>query len=337
MEFHDPFQSRRRPAAVSIPAARALTPLGQLEWYLPGVIARPGLNLVLSTFWFNQISALLDLAVCAALGVPWLGRPLHQAAVLWFFEPRSQHGLFKRLGQVMRAHHAPAELPFRLAAINNYYDLYRASFLNLLSAEVERTGAALVIFESMACLPPGLKEDDLDPLRLAIFKLQTYAVSTNTAVVLLHDHRQPDLLAANPHVNAYIDHLLTLRAAAHTDYLEIRGRPSADYPDGLALAARIHFDPDFHHPERVWLTPAALSQARYALSAKRPPSPAVEHVLDYLTDHGPSITKRIIESAPNATRSQIFKAIYKLIDAGLIKRIDSGGWGQTATYALVEE
>jgi hypothetical protein len=157
----------------------------------------------------------------------------------------------------------------------------------------------------------------------------------DAAVILIHHTNKSGIYRGSTHLRGAVDLLLMVHSRRDTPLIEFQTIKTRDIAH-QSFAAQIHFDPPHNAPERVWLTPAGLPETRLAVRTGQSPSPAAQHILDYLHAHGPSPTKKITRTAQTCTPQQARNAIFRLIKFGLIERIDSGGQGRSAHYALVE-
>lgn len=67
-------------------AADALKPPPTLHWCVQGLFAQPTFSMLVGDPGSKKTFLAIDLAVCVALGKPWLGHPVEQAPALFIDE-----------------------------------------------------------------------------------------------------------------------------------------------------------------------------------------------------------------------------------------------------------
>jgi hypothetical protein len=314
-------------------AASALHPPPLGDWLLGGLLSRPGLAMVVGEAGSKKTYAVLDLAVCLALGEDWLERPTARGGVLWIDEESGAARFLNRLGQVMRAHEAPADLPFHLSSLSGF-DLRDADDMKTLTDKAREAAASLIVIDPLVGAIPGADENSVFHLAPVLRSLRTLAGRVDAAVVLIHHTNKAGIYRGSSHLHGAVDLMLQVRSKTHTPFIEFQTLKTRDIPL-QHFAAQAHFDPPGEDPKRVWLSPADLAQARLAVHSEQPLSPASQHVLDYLEAHGPSPTPEITASAQSCTPQQARSAIYQLRKMGVIERVDDGKAGVPATYGLI--
>ncbi|MGD8457759.1 MAG: AAA family ATPase [Anaerolineales bacterium] len=315
-------------------AAAALHPPPLADWLVGEFISRPGLVLVVGEPGAKKTYAILDMAVCLAMGEAWLERPTSRGGVVWIDEESGAARFLKRLGQVMRAHEAPAGLPFHLSSLSGF-DLRDADDIRTLSDKAGERDASLIVIDPLVGAIPGTDENSVFHLAPILRSLRALADRVSAAVVLIHHTNKAGIYRGSSHLRGAVDLMVQVRGKAHTPLIEFETLKTRDIPP-QHFAAEIHFEPPEEHTMRVWLTPADLAQARLAVHSERPLSAAAQHVLDYLGEQGPSPTAKITSSAQSCTPEQARSAIYQLKKMGIIERVDDGGVGMAATYGLIE-
>lgn len=314
-----------------LPASHAFAPRAPRQWLVADLIARPSLNLLVGPAGAKKTYAALDLAVSFARARPWLGRPTQQANVLWVDEESGPNRFLDRLAQLMRAHQAESDLPFHLASLAGF-DLRNPADLLTLTAKAHETSASLIVIDPLIGVITGIDENSVYHLAPLFRDLRTLADRANAALLLIHHTNKSGLYRGSTHLRAAVDLMLTAHSAPHTPYIEFQTEKTRDIAP-QRFAAQAHFKPPGPDPQRVWFTAANLTTVR---RATQPLSPALQHVIEYLEKHGPSPTKALTAAPRNCTPAQARRAIFTLLNQGLISRTNPGAQGTLAMYRLVD-
>jgi hypothetical protein len=273
------------------------------------------------------------MAVCLALGEEWLDRPTSEGSVLWIDEESGAVRFLNRLGQVMRAHGAPADLPFQLSSLSGF-DLQDSHDIKTITEKAKDCYASLIVIDSLVGAIPGADENSVFHLAPILRSLRTLAGKVGAAVVIIHHTNKAGIYRGSSHLRGAVDLMLKVHSKTHPPFIEFETLKTRDIPL-QHFAAEIHFDPPKENTQRVWLSPTDLAQARLAVHSSQPLSSAARHILDYLGKHGPSPIKKITQSAQSCTPDQARNALYQLKKMGIIERVDEGKAGVPAMYGLI--
>src|SRR3990170_1404334 len=101
-------------------AADALLPPPPLEWCVDGLLPLSSVSMLVGDPGAKKTFLAIDLAVCVAIGKPWLGRQVRQGPVLFIDEQTGLHALKARFNAALQAHGAGPETPLHFTSMANY-------------------------------------------------------------------------------------------------------------------------------------------------------------------------------------------------------------------------
>lgn len=271
----------------------------------------PGLTVLAGEYGCRKTLLALDLAVCVALGQPWLGLPVAQSPVLYVDDELGERQFMPRARAALLGYHAGVETPIHVTSSG-----FSALRLAPLAAQAAKVSAKFIVIDPM----PHLLRANTNLMRTSLPTMlrnlrQLADVRHLSILVTLHATRRGLRRALAP-LSILASSVLSLQRTR--GQLHLQSLTPASPQLDLHAVINSSFD-------ATWLSPAPSSPVQ--LTAIQ------SSILVYLYQRGPS-SIRSLTHATQATVFRITKAIYRLRTAGLVSRADPGLRGQTAAYAL---
>jgi len=267
---------------------------------------------------------LLDLAVCHALGVPWLGLQTAGGPVLIVDEESGFRRLSGRLAECLRGHRAGPETPIHyitLAGLNLSSQLDR----DALAAAIAQTGARLAIVDALLDVAGGADENSATELIPLLHGLRQIADAAGAAIVVIHHANKLGDLRGSTAIRGAADAVVQFGPAPGTQ--TITQMLTEKQRDGIPQTVRLELR--FGGGEFFCLRVADAPRDAGVILTK-----AERYVLRSL-ENGPQTMDKIMSGADTCASATARSAVYTLADKGRIARVDTGGRGSEATYALV--
>ncbi|MCO6450411.1 MAG: AAA family ATPase [Caldilineales bacterium] len=307
-------------------ARDALQPQPPPAWIVDRLITPGSVSAVVGAPGSKKTYSLLDMAVCVAMGKPWLHLETKQGAVLIIDEESGAARLGRRLGGILSAHFANEETPIAytcLAGLN----LRQALEVEALQRLIFETRAALVIIDALADIMPGADENAVKDVQPLMLSLRRVADATGAAIALIHHAGKNGDYRGSSAIKGAVDLMLTVQSDPDEDIVRFGFEKARDV-EPFKFAGQAHFSDGL-----FWLS--AIDGE--ASNAKHTPSPSEGYVLRFLDENGPSAVSDIMNQADTCSPESARRAVYSLAQIGLIRREDEGGRGRSAVYALAEK
>jgi len=199
----------------------------------------------------------------------------------------------------------------------------QADDLAALQALIVQTGARLVVIDAFVDVIRGLDENSAGDVQMVFHGLRSVASATGCVFIVIHHLNKAGQQRGSTALPGAVD--LLLRATRATD-----GRRIEFCSEKERNVERVKFA-----GELSW------SPGRFVLGvaeAGTGPAPTFgkgqKHVMEYLREHGPTSIQTVINAASICSPRTARNALFELAEAGLIARIDGGGTGASAIYAL---
>ncbi len=280
-------------------------------------IASPGsLTLLLGPLGVGKTALGIDLAVSAAIGRGWLGLGCLQPPALFVDYASGLHIMRQRTRAVLEAHQAPPSTPFYFTT-SPYLLSESGEAVAQLDAQITSLCARTVVLDSPFGYLPRLSRAHICAFAATFMRLQQMAVSTNAAIVVLHDlARQRTSLA--PLLNAVgVDHVLMLSSLAH-GCVHLRSLVSQHVP---AVSIFAEFAAGRFHS----LAPSYASGSL---------GPAALEILAALKKAGAASTADLQAACRSSVPTRTRTLIAELVQDGYIYRANPGGKGTPAFFRL---
>lgn len=305
-------------------ASEALEPQPPILWTVEEVFSAGSVNLLTGEPGDGKTSACLDCGVAVALGERWLGYAVTQGAVLIVDEESGPQRLKRRLGDVMRGHDADASLDLYFITLARF-NLWDARDVGALQCAIEDCGARFVIVDALADVMPGRDENAVKDVQPVFMALRAIAETTNAAIVVIHHNNKTGGYRGSSAIKGAVDLLLTVSKAGNV--LTFTADKARDVDrESVKFAARCNWGEGIFN-----LSPAPIESGPAQFTKGQ------RYVLRYLANHDASDFQEIQDNADVCSSGTAKNAVYQLTERGLCKRVDEGGKGARAMYALTSE
>ncbi len=308
-------------------AAEALLPQPPIDWIVKPLFSTGTVSIVMGDPGSKKTYVMIDLAVCLALGKPWLGFETKQVPVLLIDEESGVRRTNRRLGDIMRGHFASGNIPLQ------YISLARFNFrlngttsstdLAMLEEKIRETNAKFVIIDALADIMPGADENTVKDVQPIFMGLRQVADATGSAIVVIHHSNRSGGYRGSSAILGALDLLLKVESKKESPNIDLKVEKNRD-DKPVNFAAIAHFEND-----KFFLT-SSQSTTKQELGKPQ------KYVLKYLQNNGASLLADITSHADSCAEKSARQAVYELADQGLVSRVDLGGTGVKATYDLTE-
>lgn len=301
-------------------AAEALEPQPPIAWLVDKLFAVGSVALVVGEGGAKKTYAMADMAVCAALGLDWLLFPTQQGTALIVDEESGPRRLNRRLGELMRAHGAGADIPLAYTSLASF-NLRTPGMVDLLDKVIAETRARLVVIDALADIMAGGDENAVKDTQPVFMALRRLADKYEAAIVVIHHTGKNGDYRGSSALKGAVDALIKVTSQPKGRQINFEIEKQRDV-EPFKFAASIAFEPD-----RTVITAAD------ALASKKL-NPGQAYAMRYLAEHGPSLLTAVI-AAPDTCSSEAARlGVYGLAKDGYAKRTDAGGKGRPAEYTL---
>ena len=309
-------------------AAEALQPQPPIDWIVKPMFSTGTVSLVVGDPGSKKTYSILDLAVCLATGKTWLTFETKPASVLLIDEESGVRRINRRLGNVMRGHFADGTIPLQYTSLARFNFRPNGSIIpeDLLALEekIHETEAKFVVIDALADVMPGADENSVKDVQPIFMGLRQVADNTESAIVLIHHSNKAGDYRGSSAILGALDLLLMVKSKPDSPNIDFEVKKNRDdKPSNFSAVA--HFE-----GEQFWLT-----SSEYAPKQKF--NKAQNYVLKHLLNNGKSLVTDIQANADTCSVNSARKALYELVNSGLVRRVDGGKNGEKATYDLTEQ
>jgi hypothetical protein len=310
--------------------ADALKPQPPLEWRVEGLIAEGSFTIMPGAPGSGKTYLASDLCLCHAAGVPWLGRQTIKGPTLIVDEESGERRLSARLAAVARARGISEDAELSFTCLQGF-NLRESLGAFVLTDVIKNLGAKLVLIDTLVSIMPGGNENAVEDMQPILMRLRRIAEETKAAIVVIHHTNKNGDYRGSTSILGAVDTMMQVERrsglSAVVDVKSIKTRDTA--PFQFAAAMRFEGEP-YQIPDRVFITEAETG------TDDRPKewNSGERYVLSYLSKHGRADVKTICDNADSCAPRTARNAIYSLVDAREIVRVDGGRPGEPATYAL---
>lgn len=298
--------------------ADALEPHPPRQWVVENLIMEKTLTILYADAGSKKTYICLALAESVCHGLPWLAYTTHPAPVLYLDEENGEDEIDDRLKQVLGG-------LICLPSQRFYYVSYAGLLLDnpadclRIKALIERTGAKLVIFDSLQDFMVGDEnsKQDTQPIFTALKKLTN---QTGAAILAQHHAGKSGDYRGSTTIKGNVDLMLEVTSTDDSDLITFKSKKNRKGTPVKFTAEAIWWDDTFT------LKPST-QQAAHSLSK------AEDYVIRFFTDHPDSTVKDCEDSADVCSAGTAHNTLYNLAARGILRRINPGE--RTARYSLV--
>ncbi len=233
-------------------AADALQPPPPLEWCVDGLLPLSSVSMLVGAPGSKKTFLAIDLAVCVALGKPWLGKPVRQGPVLFIDEQSGLHALQTRIHAALHAHAAGPQTPLYFTTLANYNLREKDSAAALMNL-VESRQPALVVIDAFSNLLQGASESSLAAVLPVLFNLRMLAEFNHAAVLVTHHTNRHGVFQGSAAISASMDLILAVESEPAEPLIHIQPAKSR-FVAPPPFSAHAHFETAPDGANRFFLT-----------------------------------------------------------------------------------
>lgn len=322
-----PAQASSKKAVTLHRASEAWRPRPVAPEIVRGLIRAAALVLLFGLAGIGKTWVFMDLAVCVAAALEWIGRHTAGGAVLVIDEESGDRRIAERLERTMRGHGiAPGtDLPIFWASLEGFDFRKAEPWCAVLQDLIGQTGAGLVIVDALADVMLGGDENSVQDTQPVFHHLRSIAEATGAAIMVVHHSNKAGGYRGSTAIPGAVDLALQVSAVSEGGPLKIETVKARDIAPAV-LGCRGVWD-DLTQTFALAAVDLQPAGARLNKSEK--------YVLRYLREHGDSELAVIRANADSCSPAGARQAVYSLADKKQIERKNAGGTGERAVYGLV--
>ena len=302
-------------------AYEALEPLEPRQQRVAGLISEGDVILFFGAPGTKKTILLMDMAVAIVTGQKWLRLDTFRCPVLIIDEESGDHRMKKRIGSIMRARSAEADIELFWTTLEGFSAREPADLMAIENAII-RTRAGFVIVDALADIALGADENSVRDMQPVFHGLRQIAERTRAAIAMIHHANKTGGYRGSSAILGAVDLALLVESKEDSPTVDITTAKARDI-SFVKLAANITFEPDW-----IGVSNAPIKDAVKHLSKSE------EYVLRFLRAHGESLRSEIMKHADTCSDTAARQAIYTLVVKGMVMRVDDGGPGEAATFGL---
>ena len=263
-----------------------------------------------------------SLAVCVAAGKNWLAFGTRKTKVLIIDEESGERRLSRRLADSIRGELCDETIELEYVSLANF-KLDDTTDAVLVQSLIEETGAGLVIIDALADIMDGDEnsKQDTQPVFSALRKI---ADITNAAIIVIHHSNRAGGYRGSSAIKGAVDLMIEVRSDDGSRFINFKTVKERDI-ERLSWSA-----------EAVW-TEDQFYLKGVETREKTTFSKSENYVIRHLKEHKSATIDALMDHADSCTAEAAKRAVYALADRSIVSRIDGGGRGNKATYALTEK
>lgn len=308
--------------------ADAMKPRPPMSWivheigadgHIVGVFGKPG---------SGKSYAMMDMAVCIAMGKPWLGRTTQRRPVLWIDEDGGQEITERRFGEIGRGHAAHEHVEMLTALSYAGLNITTDEGITILRRLIEhrRTsdidGSPVVFIDTLADVCAGMKLVSPDDMIAPLSALRRVSSDTKALVVFVHHANKLGTYLGATTISGKADLLLAVTPRSAT-VVEFRSE-KARHVGELRFAAKQNRSIINGEDAFVLMDTNTTALDRNSKLSDMRGTP--RHVVNYLRENGASAIADMVDELNG--KSAVRQAVLRLKDDGIIIATSK------STYAL---
>ena len=295
-----------------------------INWIVDGLVSAGSVNVFFGEPGCGKTWALLDLAICAANGTPWLDMATIPGPVLIVDEESGERRLSSRMGEVLRGHDAGIKTPIMAVSLAAFDVGNKEDYVELYNLIIN-TKARLVIIDALADIMPGRDENAVKDTQPIFISLRKIAEETQAAIIVIHHNNKKGDYRGSSAIKGAIDLLLSVEKKNDSNNMMFKTEKARDTL-ARTFSATMNFDSG-----KFWLTTSEYEKttAEYNKGCR--------YVFRYLTTNKTATMSDIQGAVDSCSEEAARKAVYYLVNILLVERVDPGGRGTTAIFSLTKE
>jgi hypothetical protein len=191
--------------------AEALIPKPPPAWLIDGIFSAGSFNIMFVPAGSYKTWSAIDMMMCVALGIPWLGRQTIQGPVLHVDEEMGAAWFEQRLRWVANGHNADDTTPIAYTCMSGL-DLRQMSNVQELGQILAAEQPILMVVDALADVMPGGDENSVKDMMPLFRNLRTLANTYHVSTVLLHHPNKAGIYRGSSALPPAVDLLLSVEA-----------------------------------------------------------------------------------------------------------------------------
>jgi hypothetical protein len=183
--------------------------------------------------------------------------------------------------------------------------------------------AGLTIIDALADVMDG-DENSKQDTQPVFTNLRRIAEKTNTAIIVIHHSNKSGGYRGSSAIKGALDLMVKIESENDSNWVYFKSEKTRD-AEGVKLAGVATWTEDQFYMS------AADGSEKMQIKPK-----SQQFVIDYLSNNGESNVSDITDHADICSPESARRAIYTLANEKIIKRMNAGGQGKEAIYAIVE-
>jgi len=318
-----PKNEEETPRFVVRNAAFALSPQPPIKWVIEQLISEGSLSVFYGEPGSKKTYALISLAVCVAMGKPWLGHVSHPSNVLIVDEESGERRLTLRIGASLLGELGDENTPLEYVSLAGF-KLDNKNDVIEIQELIEERQAGLLVIDALADVMEGDEnsKQDTQPIFSALRKI---AESTNTAIIVIHHSNKSGGYRGSSAIKGALDLMVKIESDNDSNWVNFKSEKTRD-AEGVKFTGVATWTEDQFY----------LSEADGSEKPRTKP-PSQEYVINYLSRKNEASVSEIMDHADTCSPEAARRAIYSLASEKVIERINAGKQGKAAIYSLVED
>jgi RecA-family ATPase len=318
-------KKEEQPRFIVRDAKYALRPQPPLEWIVDKLITEGSVSVFYGEPGSKKTYSLLSLAVCVALGKPWLGFMVKQMKVLIIDEESGERRFTLRLGAAIRGEFGDESTPIEFVSLAEF-KLDNEGDVEMVLELIQKRGAGLVIIDALADVMDG-DENSKQDTQPVLNKLRKIAVITNAAIIVIHHSNKSGGYRGSSAIKGALDLMIKIQSDDGSQFIKFKSEKTRD-SGAVEFSAEAHWSGDQFY----------LTEVEYKEDTKRL-SRSEKFVMGFLKENPASPIPEIMGAADICSAEAARRAVYKLAESGLVYRTNpkDRGRGVAAIYDLTNE
>jgi hypothetical protein len=307
--------------------SEALKYQSPIEWVVKPLLSKGSVSLWVGDPASKKTYSIMDLALCVAIGGPWLDFETIKGPVLFIDEESGKRRLDDRMGQVLRGHLVQEDETFKTSFhyfTLDKFNLREESDLVVMEETIKKLGASLVVIDMLPDVMPGADENSVKDVQPVFMAVRGIADRTQSNITILHHANRSGSFRGSSALLGAVDVMIKVESKQGNDLVNFKVEKNRDgEPQNFSAIANFSTE-QFR-----------LSASEY--KTKQDFSLSKRYVLHFLATKGASLVEDIKSHADRCSPDAARKAVYALADEGYANRVDEGGPGEKATYDITEK
>jgi hypothetical protein len=306
-------------------ASFALAPHPPIKWIIDQLISTGSLSMFFGDPGTKKTFSMLSLAVCVALGKPWLDFETTTRKVLIVDEESGEPRLALRLGKAIRGELGDESTPIKFVS-HGGFNLDDKKGEDELQNLIKTTGAGLVIIDALAEIMNGDEnsKQDTHPVFAALRRI---AEETRAAIIPIHHSNKNGGYRGSSAIMGALDQMIKIESKDGSNWIQFTTEKSRDSV-AVNFTAEVTWTENQFHLRRAEVKDKV-----------KPLSQSQSYVIQYLAKNGASPMPDIMGAADSCSENAAKQAVYKLVGMDKVYRTnpDKKGPGVKAIYDLTKE